>query len=210
MDLDCHRGDPAENVSQGVTMHASIELNATLGGMRPLLMKLARLQLRNEAWAEDVVSETMIAAIEQSKSFEARSKLRTWVIGILKHKIVDHLRRQMREVAIEAQIEAGDIEDFDDLVRDDGRRVTPVQNWGDPEELLSRQQFFAVLQTCVDGLPVSLGRIFLLREWLEFDTAEICKELNITATNCHVMLFRARMRLRECIDVKWNPGKVMQ
>ncbi len=210
MDLECRRGDPAENVSQGVTMHASIELNATLGGMRPLLMKLARLQLRNEAWAEDVVSETMIAAIEQSKSFEARSKLRTWVIGILKHKIVDHLRRQMREVSIEAQIESGEIEDFDDLFRDDGRRVTPVQNWGDPEELLSRQQFFEVLQTCVDGLPVSLGRIFLLREWLEYDTAEICKELNITATNCHVMLFRARMRLRECIDVKWNASKVMQ
>jgi RNA polymerase sigma-70 factor (ECF subfamily) len=191
-----------------MTMEAALELNATLGGMRPLLLKLARLQLRNESWAEDVVSETMLAAIEQSKSFEARSKMRTWVIGILKHKIVDQLRRQMREVSIEAQIESGEIEDFDELFKEDGRRLHPVQNWGDPEELLSRQEFFEVLQACVDGLPSSLGRIFLMREWLEYETPQICKELNITATNCHVMLFRARMRLRECIELKWDRSKV--
>lgn len=185
-------------------MEAALELNATLGGMRPLLLKLARLQLRNEAWAEDVVSETMLAAIEQAQRFEARSKMRTWVIGILKHKIVDQLRRQMREVSIEAQIESGEIEEFDELFNDEGRRLEPVQSWGDPEELLSRQEFFEVLQSCVDALPPALARIFLMREWLEYDTAQLCKELNITATNCHVMLFRARMRLRECVGRKWG------
>ncbi len=189
-------------------MEAALELNAALGGMRPLLLKLARLQLRNESWAEDVVSETMLAAIEQSRSFEARSKMRTWVIGILKHKIVDQLRRQMREVSIEAQIEAGEIEDFDELFKEDGSRLHPVQNWGDPEELLSRQEFFEVLQDCVNRLPSALARIFLMREWLEYETPRICKELNITATNCHVMLFRARTRLRECIELKWDRSKV--
>ncbi|GAB4466810.1 MAG: RNA polymerase factor sigma-70 [Burkholderiaceae bacterium] len=189
-------------------MEAVLELNATLGGMRPLLLKLARLQLRNDAWAEDVVSETMLAAIEQAKNFQARSKVRTWVIGILKHKIVDQLRRQMREVSIEAQIESGELEDFDELFNQEGRRLQPVQSWGDPEALLSRQEFFEVLQACVDRLPPSLGRIFLMREWLEYETPQICKELNITPTNCNVMLFRARMRLRECIDLNWNRSKV--
>jgi RNA polymerase sigma-70 factor (ECF subfamily) len=183
-------------------MQVAHELDATLGAMRPLLLKLARLQLRNETWAEDAVSDTLLAAIEQSKKFEGRSKLRTWVVGILKHKIVDQLRRQAREVSIEAQIESGEIESFDELFKDDGSRVSAVCSWGDPQDLLSRKEFYEVLQTCIDGLPAALGRIFLLREWLGYETPEICKELKITATNCHVMLFRARMRLRECIEVK--------
>lgn len=76
-------------------------------------------------------------------------------------------------------------------------------DWGDPQEALASQQFIAMLQACVDDLPASLGRVFLLREWLEYETAEICKELGITATNCHVMLYRARMRLRECVETHW-------
>jgi RNA polymerase sigma-70 factor (ECF subfamily) len=59
------------------------------------------------------------------------------------------------------------------------------------------------LQTCLDRLPAGLARIFMMREWLEYETGQICKELGITSTNCFVMLFRARMRLRECLDVEW-------
>ncbi len=179
------------------------EAEPTLAELRPLLLKLARLQLRNDAWAEDAVSETMIAAIEARRRFEGRSRFRTWVIGILKHKIADQLRRQTREVSTDAQIAAGEIETFDELYTEEGRRVNAPLDWGDPEDSLSRQQFVSVLQACVDALPRSLGRVFLLREWMEFETDEICKELGITATNCHVMLFRARMRLRECVEVNW-------
>ena len=64
-------------------------------------------------------------------------------------------------------------------------------------------QFFDVLQACIDGLPASLARIFMMREWLDYETAQICKELSITPTNCFVMLYRARMRLRECLEVNW-------
>jgi RNA polymerase sigma-70 factor (ECF subfamily) len=179
------------------------ELDSTLADLQPLLMKLARLQLRNDAWAEDVVSETMIAAIEKRPSFEGRSKYRTWVVGILKHKITDQLRRRSREVSTETQLESFEVETFDELYDEDGRRLAPPLDWGDPQECLSTQQFMAMLQACVDELPGSLGRVFLLREWLEYETAEICKELAITATNCHVMLYRARMRLRECVETNW-------
>lgn len=184
-------------------MDAAAPADGALAELQPLLLKLARLQLRNDAWAEDVVSETMIAAIEAKRSFAGRSQFRTWVIGILKHKITDQLRRRLREVSIEAQIEAGEIETFDELYTSEGRRVSPPMDWGDPQDALASQQFIAMLQACVDDLPASLGRIFLLREWLEYETAEICKELGITATNCHVMLYRARMRLRECVETHW-------
>jgi RNA polymerase sigma-70 factor (ECF subfamily) len=183
------------------------DLNQSLAELRPALLKIARLQLRNDTWAEDVVSETLIAALEGAGKFAGQSQLKTWVVGILKHKIIDHFRRAAREVSADAQVEAAEVETFDELYLPEGHRIDPPLDWGDPEDALSRTQFFEILQLCVDRLPVNLGRVFMMREWLEFETAQICKELAITSTNCFVMLFRARMRLRECLESNWF-GKV--
>lgn len=171
--------------------------------LRPTLLKIARLQLRNDAWAEDVVSETLIAALEGAANFAGQSQVKTWVVGILKHKIIDTFRKTAREVSVEAQVEAAAVESFDELYHASGHRNHPPLDWGDPEASLSRSQFFEVLQMCIDKLPANLGRIFMMREWLELETEQICKELGITSTNCFVMLHRARMRLRECLEMNW-------
>lgn len=178
-------------------------LDAELAALRPSLLKFARMQLRDEAAAEDVVSETMIAMFEKPQAFEGRSSLRTYATGVLKHKIVDHIRRSSREVAIGG----GDDESTDDvldaLFQADGHWQTMPSSWGDPHGDLERREFFEVLQTCVDAMPDKLGRLFLMREWLELDTEEICVELKISSNNCFVMLFRARARLRECLQLNW-------
>jgi RNA polymerase sigma-70 factor (ECF subfamily) len=175
-----------------------------LAQLRPVLLRIARLQLRNDAWAEDVVSETLIAALEGVHGFSGHSQLKTWVVGILKHKIIDQFRRSGREVSIDASLESAEAETFDELFRPDGHySERPVPTWGDPEGALSQTQFLEVLQACLDKLPANLGRIFMMREWLELETDQICKELGISATNAFVMLYRARMRLRECLDINW-------
>ena len=174
-----------------------------LAALRPALLKIARLQLRNDAWAEDVVSETLLAALEGAQRFAGQSQLKTWVVGILKHKIIDQFRRGGRELSLEAQVEAAEVETFDELYDASGHLRERPHDWGDPESCLARTQFFEVLQMCVDKLPAGLGRIFMMREWLEFDTDQICKELGITSTNCFVMLHRSRMRLRECLEMNW-------
>ncbi len=181
------------------------ELNDAIVEMRPVLLKLAMTQLRNNSWAEDVVSETMIAAIESAKRFAGRAKLRTWVVGILKHKIVDQLRRQSREVSTEAGRDDsdGNGDALEALYNETGSRVTEPLDWGDPELALRQQQFAVVLQQCLEHLPDTQGRAFLMREWLGYETAEICKTLGITANHCNVLLFRARLRLRECIEANW-------
>jgi RNA polymerase sigma-70 factor, ECF subfamily len=182
-------------------------LNDALGPLQPMLLRIARLQLRNDAWAEDVVSETLIAALEGSANFTGQSQLKTWVVGILKHKIIDHFRRGHREVSIDAELEAAGAESYDELFNADGHFAAPVEPWGNPEASLGQTQFLQVLQACVDKLPPALGRIFMMREWLEQDTDEICKELDISSTNCFVMLYRARMRLRECLTMNWFDAK---
>ena len=97
-----------------------------------------------------------------------------------------------------------DGEDLDEQLFDDsGHWREPVPMWANPEASLGERQFFEVLEVCVEQLPATQGRVFMMREWLELDTDEICKELQITSSNAWVLLHRARLRLRECLQLKW-------
>ncbi len=184
------------------------EIVIQIEALRPDLLRFARLQLRNDAWAEDAVQETMIAVLQRPDAFAGQSSLKTFVIGILKHKIIDQMRAVKREVHLE--VEDGDSESdaFDSLFLKDGHFRDPQKDWGSPDTLLQQQQFFEILQICVDKLPKSIGRIFMMREWLELETEEICKELGISTSNCWVMLYRARMRLKECLELNWFNTKI--
>ncbi|MDO8773187.1 MAG: sigma-70 family RNA polymerase sigma factor [Burkholderiaceae bacterium] len=179
---------------------------------RTYLLRFARLQLRNDAWAEDAVSETLLAALSKPQAFENKSQLKTWLVGILKHKVIDVLRVQTREASINFEADGDGSEELDALMfQQDGHFVSMPLIWdagntslGDnPVQRLSSQQFFQVLEACTDKLPPAQGRIFLMREWLELSVEEICKELNLTSTNLYVQLHRARLRLRECLEINW-------
>jgi RNA polymerase sigma-70 factor (ECF subfamily) len=173
--------------------------------LRPQLMRFALAQLRNDAWAEDAVSETVLAALAKPQAFSGQSQLKTWLVGILKHKLIDQIRRHSREVSATGD---DDEEDIDALLFTEGGmwRDAPVE-WGDPQAAVGRREFFEVLEVCVDELPGVQGRIFMMREWLEMETPEICKELGITSTNAWVLLHRARLRLQMCLQQRWfdNP-----
>src|SRR5215510_14172378 len=116
---------------------SAVALDSTLADLRPMLLKIARLQLRNDTWAEDVVSETLLAALEGAARFGGQSQVKTWVVGILKHKIIDQFRKNGREVSVEAEQEASEAESFDEIFVEDGHfRDRPLPTWGDPEATL--------------------------------------------------------------------------
>jgi len=85
----------------------------------------------------------------------------------------------------------------------DGHFAQAPAEWGDPEKSLGSRQFIRILELCMEKMPAAMGRVFLMREWLELSTDEICKETGITATNLFVQLHRARLRLRECLEINW-------
>jgi RNA polymerase sigma-70 factor (TIGR02943 family) len=175
-----------------------------VAALRTYLLRFARLQLRNEAWAEDAVSETLLAAIAKPQSFAGQSQLKTWLVGILKHKVVDTLRANLREVNASDLFADREGDELDAIgFKVDGHFLEAPAQWGNPDQDLSQLQFMAVMDACVAKLPPAQGRLFLMREWLEMDADEVCKELNITATNLYVQLHRARLRLRECLELNW-------
>ncbi len=172
--------------------------------LQSYLMKFARLQLRNDAWAEDAVSETVLAALAKPQAFGNRSQLKTWLVGILKHKVIDALRLHGREVC-SASLSADDDADPMDYIsfQADGHFTEAPADWGNPEQQVNSRQFFEVLEACAGQLPEVQGRLFLMREWLELSSEEICKELSLTPTNLYVQLHRARLRLRSCLEMNW-------
>ncbi len=172
--------------------------------LRDYLLKFARLQLRNDAWAEDAVSETVLAALAKPQAFGNRSQLKTWLVGILKHKVVDAIRHHSREVSGLGSADDDQADPMDYIAfKADGHFAQTPAEWGNPERDIQERQFFAVLEACASKLPASQGRLFLMREWLELSSEEICKELQLTPTNLYVLLHRARLRLRECLEIHW-------
>ncbi len=184
-------------------MKANQDLYQQLETMRPVLVRFALLQLRNEALAEDAVQEALIAVLEKPDRFAGQSSLRTYVTGILKFKIIDTLRLSKRECAITTEDDQSENDMIDALFSADGHTRDAPRQWGNPDATLEQKDFFRVMEICLEKLPAKTARIFMMREWLELETEEICKELDITTANAWVMLYRARLRLRECLDLNW-------
>jgi len=191
---------------QAMDLDRQSELNA----LRPDLLRFARLQLRDAGAAEDAVQETLLAALTGSHRFESRSSYKTWLISILRNKIIDTIRSQSREVSASslADDEAGDDLLDDTLFNRRGHWTDAAApgRWADPEASFEQQQFWKVFEACLDHLPAKTARVFMMREFLGFETDEICKEAGISTSNCWVVLHRARLGLRTCLETNWFAG----
>lgn len=166
------------------------------------LYRYALLRLRDSDKAEEAVQETLLAALQAWSRYNGNASVRTWLIGILKYKILDQFRHEAREQDLcdpQASVEENAESPFNS--RD--HWAPRLTDWGDPEAALQDSQFWRILQECLDRLPPRLARLFVLREVHEDETKEICQELAISPTNLWTMLYRARMRLRQCLDRNW-------
>ncbi len=178
-----------------------------LMSLRADMVRFAELQLRDRGMAEDLVHESIEAALRKSSSFNGRSSLKTWVFAILRNRIVDHLRQASRTVNMSslAQAEEDWHDVFDAMFTAQGawRQGPRPVAWPDPEESMQTRQFWTVFETCLDQLPPATGTVFMMREFLGFESDEICRQLSISTSNCHVILHRARLKLRGCMDTGW-------
>ena len=189
-------------------MVANAEIdNAFVERVRRDMLAFAQLQLRDATLAEDAVQEALTAALTSEKNFAGHSALKTWVFGILRHKIVDLIRQQSRLTPMSAFTEEDEDMDrsFEALFKENAHwqpNHRPSQ-WGDPEGSLRDKHFWAVFDACLTHLPKNSARVFMMREFLELDTSEVCAAAGISTSNCHVMLHRARSALRGCLEKSW-------
>jgi RNA polymerase sigma-70 factor (ECF subfamily) len=162
-------------------------------------------RIKDPSIAEDLVQETFLAALKARKNFQGRSTARTWLVAILKHKIVDHIRKQVREHRSD-KVESilNTTAPVDSSFTDEGDWQIRPSKWAiDPMKLYEQKEFMDILYHCLGELPERHAEAFMMREIDGLSTEELCKLLNISATNSWVMLYRARMWLRRCLENSW-------
>jgi len=170
-----------------------------IAALREDMLRFARLQLRDSHLAEDVVHEAIAAALK-SGDYQGRARLKTWVFAILRNKIVDVIRERSRHPS-EPYIEEPEPE-LEGQFKANGhwKREQQPSAWHDPETSLANDQFWVLLEACLNELPENPARVFMMREHLGLEVKEICIELAISESNCWVLMHRARMRLRKCLE----------
>lgn len=192
---------------------ASTDVNpAALTSIRADMLRFAMLQLGNREAAEDMVQEATEAALRHLKGFAGQSSLKTWVFAILKNKIIDHLRQARRTINFSSLTNDADEDaeiDLDAWFNDRGvwREGPRPVAWPSPDDAVQSKQFWIVFETCLDLLAPRAAKIFMMREFLGFESEEICLQLDLTTGNLHVILHRSRLKLRGCLETGWvRPG----
>ena len=180
---------------------------AEIESHRPYLVRFALAQLRDAELAQEAVQEALLAALESLASFKGQSTLRTWLTSILRFKVIDLQRRAVadrRNVELTDFAATGEDEAWlDDMFDSSGHWREAPQSWGHPEAALEQSRFWAAFEKCLDRLPAAGGRVFFKREVMGEETRAICESEGITESNCWVILHRARLSLRTCLEKNW-------
>ena len=166
------------------------------------LYRYALSRLRDAEASEEVVQDTFVAGLRGVNQYAGTGTERAWLLGILKRKIVDHIRLRNRARSMEAD----GSEDFSASLFDHRGfwKVDPRIFGSDPSASLEKQEFWEVFRTCLDALPRRQADAFTLREMDEKTSEEICKDLEVSPSNLWVLLHRARLRLANCMKIRWQ------
>ncbi len=168
-----------------------------------LLYRYALIRVRSEATAEDLVQETLLAGFQSFDRFSGQSTVRTWLVGILKHKIIDHFRKNRHEITT-----LNDTETADDILAyqfdQQGNWKINLIEWGTPEKSMDNEQFWVVFNDCLSRLPQRMADLLLLRTVDGLETEECCALLGFETDNqLWVTLSRTRVKLRLCLETNW-------
>ncbi len=168
------------------------------------LFSYALLKIKNRHQAEDLVQETLLAAITAKNTFSNRSSVKTWLTGILKHKIIDAYRRQGRETAIDDLIDQDGSDNLDYFFRTNGSWIDKPDVFSNPESALQQEEFYQVFQQCLSGLKPRQADVFIAKEIYGMSNKDICKDFSLSSTNVWVLMHRARLSLSNCMKTYWT------
>lgn len=171
--------------------------------LRPKLVAFAVLQTKHHDQAEDLVQESILAALEGAENYAGTARFETWVYSILRNKLIDFIRKSQRErERFQRDDQEINLDNFFDDREHWDMSATPC-HWKSPEDLHMRKDFWEVFDLCLLHLPSSTAQVFAMRELMDMETQDICSSLEISEQNCWTILHRARLKLRACLEKGW-------
>lgn len=178
--------------------------------IRQQMLKFAVLQLRDEDLAEDVVQEALTKAYQHADSFKGAAALKTWFFAILKNQIIDLINYRRRTLTVSEVYDGDEDEDlnvfFDQTGHWDRNNFLPT-TWQEPSEQVYKKEFWVIFEACLEHLPAQQARVFMMREYFEMKSEQICQECDLSTSNLHVLLYRARLQLQACLTRNWFDNK---
>jgi RNA polymerase sigma-70 factor (TIGR02943 family) len=174
-----------------------------LAELRQQMLKFAILQLSDPSAAEDAVHEALLGALKNSQTFAGTAAFKTWVFAILKNKIADTLRKKQRRAEVISPLDGDEAHEHLFNARGFWNPVERPHDWADPDKAMENSRFWAVFEICLEDLSARQARVFMMREFIQLEAHEICDALDLSVSNLHVLLHRARLRLRECLEKRW-------
>ena len=201
--LSALEGDPLQFVAE---QQPALNPSRWLDCHGDYLYRYALMRVRDAAVAEDVLQETLLAAIHSCERHAGRSSERTWLVGIMKHKVVDHFRRLARTSQFQLTTEADEGNCFEESGpwRGHWHEDQAPFSWSvDAARLLESSEFWETFHRCLSQLPQQMSVAFTLREIEGLSSTEICEILNITPNNLWVLLHRSRSKLRQLLEANW-------
>jgi RNA polymerase sigma-70 factor, ECF subfamily len=199
--MDAHQMSQADNSDAPST---AADASTWLVQHGDVLYRYARSRVGHRELAEDLVQDTLLAALQSRERFQGRATVRTWLLSILRHKIVDHCRRAATSTP---SAEADPIASPDPIraryFSAKGLWRKALARWKAPDQAIEDREFWDVLDGCLNRLPRSLSAVFILRELEDVDTQEMRRILDLSEANLRVRLHRARLLLRECLEKQW-------
>ncbi len=173
-----------------------------------MMYRFALVRVKDQDAAEELVQTALMAALQSRSSFEGRSTEKSWLFGILKHKILDHFRKVKQQRTYELTPE-DDSDPFEDGYDETGHWIHPPRKWAlEPEKAAENAQLAEALNRCMDKLAEKFRTIFVMKEVQGLESSEICKELDIQPTNLWVILHRARNQLKKCLENHHDMGNL--
>ena len=175
------------------------------------LFSYAISRVRNKELAEDLVQETFLSAVKAAKQFKGQSTERTWLTSILKNKVIDHWKKKSTQNEVVIGTEEDDNSNY---FENEGSRKgmwsmdARPKAWNtDYQTPVEQAEFYEILNGCIGKLPETTGTVFSMKNMEDMDAKEICKELNISSSNYWVLMHRAKLQLRECMEKNWFTDK---
>ena len=167
-----------------------------------MLIQYALPRVRDMVVAEDLVQDTFLSALKGLGSFKGEASEKNWLFAILRNKIADYYRGRKTEiVALEDTVPQGQ----DSRFRKDGmwERNKRPQPWAEPENPAEHKEMQRIIDWCKEHLKELPKMVFVLKYLEERDSDEICKVLGISPSNYWVLIHRARLQMRECLEKHW-------
>lgn len=171
------------------------------------LYSFAFYRVNDQALAEDLVQDTFLSALSARDTYKGQASEKTWLVSILKNKIIDHYKKASTRNESPLQLSTYDAPSYDYYFNKQKKghwqKEHSPKDWGDVQHQPETKEFFNVLQKCMSGLPAKWAGVFKMSLLDDQDSKEVCKEFKLTSSNFWVIMHRAKLQVRECLEKNW-------